>query len=51
MQRLEIDMVIGQFFASSYQPWLDEKRKDINWRYSDRYNRFLAEENFGLMSI
>ena len=46
MQRLEIDMVIGQFFASSYQPWLDEKRKDINWRYSDRYNRFLAEENF-----
>jgi len=46
MQRLEIDMVIGQFFASSYQPWLDDKRKDINWRYSDRYNRFLADENF-----
>jgi hypothetical protein len=46
MQRLEIDMVIGEFFAANYQPWLDEKRKDINWLFSDRYNRFLTQENF-----
>jgi len=46
MERLQIDMVIGVFFAANYQPWLDDKRKDINWRFSDRYNKFLAQENF-----
>ena len=46
MQRLEIDMVIGEFFAANYKPWLNDKRKDINWRYSERYNRFLIQEGF-----
>jgi len=50
MERLEIDMNIGTFIAStSYKPWLREKRKEMKNnneepRYWNRYIRFLDEK-------
>ena len=52
MERLEIEMDIGTFIAaSSYKPWLKEKRKELKnnnakWHYWDRYERLLKKKNF-----
>lgn len=52
LERLEIDMVIGSFIASTkYKPWLDKKRIEmenngINWRYTKRYKRLLDLKKF-----
>jgi len=52
MERLEIEMNIGSFIASSsFKPWLSDKRKEMQNNnkkqlYWDRYLRLLEKKNF-----